>query len=61
METRRGKENFESKLLPAKANIYIPSHKEQPPTLVNDLILAPENSRYMTKTKGKARQKKIEE
>ena len=25
--------------------MYIPSHGEQPPTMVNDLILAPENSR----------------
>ena len=31
--------------------IYIPNHKEQPPTVVNDLRLAPENSRDAQKDK----------
>ena len=31
--------------------IYIPNHKSQPPTVVNDLILAPENFRELNRTR----------
>ena len=35
--------------------IYVPRLKEQPPTLVNDLILAPENSRDIKQSKRKSK------
>ena len=38
--------------------IYISSHEDQPPTLVKDLILAPENSKDLKHNEGKS---KIEE
>ena len=45
-------------------SIYVPNHEEQLPTLVNSLILAPENSKTperQSKMKGKTRQKRTEE
>ena len=36
-------------------SIYVSSHQEQPPTVVNDLIPAPENSRDVTQKEGKSK------
>ena len=37
--------------------MYVPNHEEQPPTVVNNLIPAPENSRDTMQNKGKSKTK----